>query len=96
MDIGLVVPGTAGEECIGVGVGLFIPGGSLKFEGNPPPALPPGAGGPAPSGLRFGRGEAGPDLASENAFRRAAMSGFMAGGFPLAKVAPVGLRAASN
>lgn len=96
MDIGLVLPGTAGEECIGVGVGLFIPGGSLKFEGKPPGAPGPAPGVGGPRGLRFGNGVAGPDLASEKAFMRAAMSGFMVGGLPLANVAAAGLRAASS
>lgn len=46
--------------------------------------------------MRFGRGVAGPDLANEKAFMRAAISGFMVGGFPLANVAAAGLRAASS
>lgn len=47
-------------------------------------------------GLRSGCGVAGPCLLSVKAFIRAAISGFMVGGFPLANVAPAGLRAASS
>lgn len=77
------------------GVGLFMPGGSLKLDGKPPTAGPGDCVGGL-DGPRLGWGVGGPAREREKAFILAAMSGFMAAGPPLGATGAAGGRRAAS